>query len=178
MLNSRKMAALIDALLSLSRVTRGECRRDVVNLSELVATTCAELQARDPARSVECLVAEGVQARLDPALARALVENLLSNAWKFTNKTRGARLEFGVTLQAGIRTFYVRDNGAGFDMAYASKLFVPFQRLHAAEEFHGTGIGLATVQRIIGRHGGRIWAHGQVGAGATFFFSLPAGDTE
>ena len=174
LLNAKKMASLIDALLSLSRVTRSELRRESIELSKVVRATGAQLAASEPHRTVEWVVQDHLRADLDPHLARALVENLVGNAWKFTAKTRDARIEFGVSTKDGIRAFYVRDNGAGFDMAYANKLFSPFQRLHTTQEFDGTGIGLATVQRIVRRHGGRIWADGIVDGGATFWFSVPA----
>ena len=174
LLNAHKMAALIDSLLSLSRLTRSEMKRESVNLSALCRATVAQLRATDPERVVEMIVPDDVRADSDPVLARALVDNLLGNAWKFTSKTRAARIEFGVMQKNGHRVFFVRDNGAGFDMAFAEKLFGPFQRLHRVEEFSGTGIGLATVQRIVHRHGGRTWAKGRVDAGATFYFTLPA----
>jgi PAS domain S-box-containing protein len=173
-LNSTRMAALIDALLSLARVTRTELRREVVDLSTLVGAVAAQLAKAEPERRVELVIANGLRAELDPRLARALVDNLVSNAWKFTAKREQARVELGAS--SGV--FFVRDNGAGFDMAFAHKLFAPFQRLHSATEFAGTGIGLATVQRIVHRHGGRIWAEGVVDGGATFYFSIPRGPTE
>jgi PAS domain S-box-containing protein len=173
LLNAKKMAELIDALLSLSRVTRNELKRERVDLSALVRAAFTALSKSEPGRSVELVVQPGLEARVDPALARALLENLIANAWKFTSKTQSARIEFGAIEQDGAPAFFVRDNGAGFEMAYAKKLFAPFQRLHAQQEFPGTGIGLATAQRIVHRHGGRIWAEGAVNAGATFFFSFP-----
>jgi PAS domain S-box-containing protein len=173
LLNAKKMASLIDALLSLSRVTRSELRREPVDLSSLVRAAKEHLSASEPRRTVEWVVQDQLRADLDPNLARALVENLIGNAWKFTSKSRDARIEFGETTTNAVRAFYVRDNGAGFDMAFANKLFAPFQRLHTTQEFDGTGIGLATVQRIVRRHGGRIWADGVVDGGATFWFSVP-----
>jgi light-regulated signal transduction histidine kinase (bacteriophytochrome) len=167
------MGALIDALLSLSRVTRSVLKRDVVDFSVLARETAAALAAHEPERDVECAIQEGLRAQADPTLARALIENLLGNAWKFTRKAAHPRIAVGSTEQHGEPVFFIRDNGAGFDMAYAQKLFAPFQRLHQSQEFPGTGIGLATVQRIVRRHGGRIWAEGIVDAGATFFFTLP-----
>ncbi len=171
-LGARNMGALIDALLALARVSRGELRRKPVDLSALARQACEQLRAAEPHRSVDLAVAAGLHADVDPALARAALDNLLGNAWKFTGKVAHARVEFGETERDAAKTFFVRDNGAGFDMAFAGKLFGPFQRLHGADEFQGTGIGLATVQRIVHRHGGRIWAEGRVGGGATFYFTL------
>ncbi len=171
--NATKMAALIDALLSLARLTRSEPRRESIDLSAVVRVTAKEFSAAEPERRVEIIVEDDLAVELDPALARALVENLFGNAWKFTRKVPAPRIEFGATETSGARAFFVRDNGAGFDMAYADKLFGAFQRLHTTDEFPGTGIGLATVQRIVRRHGGRVWAEGAVGVGATFYFALP-----
>jgi len=178
LLNARKMGALIDALLSLARLTRNELHRESLDLSTLVHELGGHLAAAEPSRSVDLQVEPALSADVDPVLGRALFENLLANAWKFTSKTPRPRVAFGATQQNGSRTFYVRDNGAGFDMAFASKLFAPFQRLHSANEFPGTGIGLATVQRIVHRHGGRIWAEGTVGEGATFYFTFPVRSLE
>ncbi len=171
--NAQKMGALIDALLSLSRLTRSERRYELVDLSALVVATLKTLSTAEPQRVVEQVVAPHLGAELDPALARALIENLIGNAWKFTSKVPHARIEFGTAMRDGATTFFVRDNGAGFDMAFAAKLFGHFQRLHSATEFPGIGIGLATVQRIVHRHGGRVWAEGVVNGGATFYFSFP-----
>jgi PAS domain S-box-containing protein len=174
LLNARKMGALIDALLSLARLTRSELRREEIDLSQLVRACAEQLAASEPGRRPDLVVQERVAAHLDPVLARALVENLVGNAWKFTGKTPEARVEFGATDDGEEgRTFFVRDNGAGFDMAYVDRLFGPFQRLHTSDEFPGTGIGLATVQRIVRRHGGRVWAEGALGVGATVYFTLP-----
>jgi hypothetical protein len=175
---SRRMGDLIDALLTLSRVTRREMKRERVDLSALVGEAAAELQAEDPARRVEWMVGEGLAADGDAHLLGIAIENLLANAWKFTSPRGLGRIEIG--RLAGLEpkappTFFVRDNGVGFDMAYADKLFAPFQRLHATLEFPGTGIGLATVQRIVVRHGGRIWAEAEVDQGATFYFTLGGG---
>jgi light-regulated signal transduction histidine kinase (bacteriophytochrome) len=134
----------------------------------------ATLGARDPERAVEVVIQPDLTAHLDPQLAGTLLENLLGNAWKFTGKAVEPRIEFRSIDHDGSRAFVVRDNGAGFDMTFAGKLFAPFQRLHTAGEFPGTGIGLATVQRIVHRHGGQIWAEGRVGSGASFFFTLPS----
>jgi PAS domain S-box-containing protein len=173
LLNAKKMGALIDALLTLGRLTRAELRVERVDLSALAGVLVAQLSAGEPERAVEIVIQPGLFADLDPNLAQALVANLLGNAWKFSAKTPSARIEVGVTETPGPPTFFVRDNGAGFDMTFAEKLFTPFQRLHTVDEFFGTGIGLATAQRIVHRHGGRIWAQGTVGVGATFFFTLP-----
>ena len=173
MLNANRMGALIDALLSLSRVTRNEPHRQVVDLSLLARETLSSLASQDANRKVETVVQDHLAACIDPALASILFHNLLGNAWKFTSNTADARITVGALESNGERVFYVRDNGAGFDMAYAQKLFSPFQRLHSNQEFPGTGIGLATVQRVVRRHGGRIWAESTPNTGATFFFSIP-----
>ena len=172
--NARAMGTLIDALLSLSRVTRSALHRESVDLSAVVRASASQLSTAEPRRAVEMVIQDQLRASLDPILARSLIDNLLDNAWKFTRKVPGARIEFGATEKDGARTFYLRDNGAGFDMAFAGKLFAPFQRLHTLNEFPGTGIGLATVQRIVQRHGGRVWAEGIVDGGATFHFAFPA----
>jgi PAS domain S-box-containing protein len=171
--NARRMGDLIDALLSLSRVTRSALHREPVDLSATVRATLARLADGDPNRHVETLVENDLRAEADPTLTRALIENLVGNAWKFSTSSHSPKIEFGRAKKNGEPAFYVRDNGAGFDMTFANKLFTPFQRLHASSEFPGTGIGLATVQRIVHRHGGRAWAEGEVGAGATFYFTLP-----
>jgi len=169
---SQRMASLIDALLTLSRVTRTEMNRDMVDLSALVREIASDLRRTEPERRVTFVVADGLRARGDPRLLRLAFENLLGNAWKFTSRNASARIEFGQTMREGRRTYFIRDDGAGFDMTYATKLFGAFQRLHAPTEFPGTGIGLATVQRIMNRHGGRVWAQSEAGKGATFFFVL------
>jgi len=174
LLNTSKMADLIDGLLSLARVTRSDLQREHADLSEIVREVAAGLRAVEPHRKVEVTAPDSLAADVDPRLARALFENLLGNAWKFTRKQPAARIEFGATEGDGGLVFFVRDNGAGFDMAYANKLFAPFQRLHTDEAFAGAGIGLATAQRIVHRHGGRIWAEGMVGLGASFYFTIPA----
>lgn len=171
--NAKKMAQLIDALLSLSRLTRTAMRPERVDLTSIGKTVARALAAAEPDRHVEVVVEDGLEADIDPGLARPLLENLLENAWKFTSATPAARIELGSVDDGDSRAFFVRDNGAGFDMAYADKLFAPFQRLHPAAEYPGTGVGLATVQRIVHRHGGRIRAEGRVGGGATFQFTLP-----
>ncbi len=169
---TQRMGELIDDMLNLSRVTRSEMRREIVNLSTLVRTVAAELQKTQPERQVEFVIAEGLTVNGDTALLRVALENLLGNAWKFTGKQPRAKIEFGVTQHKGKPAHYVRDDGVGFDMTYVGKLFAPFQRLHSVGEFPGTGIGLATVQRIILRHGGTVWAEGAVGKGTTFYFTL------
>jgi PAS domain S-box-containing protein len=173
LLNAKKMGDLIDGLLSLARLTRSELKTEQVNLSQIVQEIIARLRATDPRRSLEAIVQSDVLVDVDPRLVRAMLENLLGNAWKFTSKVASARIEFGATQKEGVAILFLRDNGAGFDMTFAPKLFAPFQRLHAVAEFPGTGIGLATAQRIVHRHGGRIWADGAVGRGATFFFTFP-----
>ena len=167
---SQRMGQLIDDLLDLSRMTRGKMRRESVDLSALAQAIAEEFSRAQPEHEVEVIVEEGLVANGDGSLLRVVLENLLGNAWKFTRNQPHPRVEFG--LLEDRPTYYVRDNGVGFDMAYAGKLFGAFQRLHSASEFEGTGIGLATVQRIIHRHGGRVWAEGEVGKGATFFFTL------
>jgi light-regulated signal transduction histidine kinase (bacteriophytochrome) len=167
------MGDLIDALLGLSRVSRTELTRERVNLTAMVHEVATQLRASDAERVVTWVVEDGLVAHADPQLVRVLVENLLGNAWKFVAKREDARIEFGQHDAA----YFVRDNGAGFDMAHAEKLFAPFQRLHSTKQFAGTGIGLATVQRIVLRHGGRIWAHGKVNEGATFRFTLATAAT-
>jgi DNA-binding response OmpR family regulator len=172
---AQQMATLIDDLLALSRVTRSEFRRERVDLSEIAQAIVERLRQTQPERSVEITIAEGLVEEADPHLLVIVLENLLGNAWKYTGKRAQARIEVGASLHGSSRAFFVRDNGAGFDMAYASKLFGVFQRLHSPREFEGTGIGLATVQRIIRRHGGRIWAEAEVDRGATFHFALSGG---
>jgi two-component system NtrC family sensor kinase len=172
--SAQQMARLIDDLLALSRVARGDFQRAPIDLGAIARSVAARLMQATPDRQVEIVVADGLLANGDEGLLKIVFENLLGNAWKFTGTRSHARIEVGVT-DDGTRTYFVRDNGAGFDMAYASKLFGMFQRLHSVTEFEGTGIGLATVQRVVRRHGGRIWAEGAVGRGATFFFTLDGG---
>jgi signal transduction histidine kinase len=169
---SQRMAQLIDDLLGLSRMTRNKMQVGDVNLSGVASAVASEIKQRQPERQAEFAIAPGVMVKGDAKLLRIALENLLGNAWKFTAKQPQARIEFGVTQHEGKPAYFVRDNGAGFDMTYADKLFGAFQRLHQANEFEGTGIGLATVQRIIHRHGGKVWAEGAVGQGATFYFTL------
>lgn len=169
---AQDMAGLIDGLLSLSRVTRSELRREAIDLAELARSVLVQLQRTTPGRVVETVIADDMTAQGDARLLQSVLENLLGNAWKFTRNRAAARIEVGCRKHNGECIHFVRDNGAGFDMAYADKLFGAFQRLHSAAEFEGTGIGLATVQRIVKRHGGRVWAESEVGRGATFFFTL------
>jgi len=166
------MGHLIDDLLALSRVTRSELRRDRVDLSALARATVSRLRQRDPNRRVEVVIRDDLVAYCDARLLGVVLDNLLGNAWKFTTKRDLARIEVDAMPVGGQRAYVVRDNGAGFDMAFASKLFGVFQRLHSTAEFEGTGIGLATVQRIVGRHAGRVWAESAVDKGATFYFTL------
>ena len=169
----KRMAQLIDDLLNLSRVTRSPFTPEPTNLSTIVQHIARELQQTDPNRIVDFSIAPNVIARSDPRLIKVVLENLLSNAWKFTSKQNLARIEFGVTADhTDEPVYFVRDNGAGFDMAFVNKLFGAFQRLHTTSEFPGIGIGLAIVQRIINRHGGRVWAEGEESKGAVFFFTL------
>jgi light-regulated signal transduction histidine kinase (bacteriophytochrome) len=169
---SQQMSQLIDDVLYLSRVTRAELREQEVDLSELTAMIAARLQEGEPERKVEVKIRPGLVVTGDSQLLKIALENLLENAWKFTAREPDARIELGLTQPAGEPTYFLRDNGAGFDMTYAARLFGPFQRLHAQHDFPGSGVGLATVQRIIHRHGGRVWAEGLVGQGATFYFTL------
>lgn len=175
---SEQMAVLIDDLLLLSRVARAEMHLQTVDLGATAAAIAAELQQGSPDRHVRFTIQHPVQARADPTLIRTVLQNLVENAWKFTSGRDGATIEFAAVPSghAGV-CCYVRDNGAGFDPAYADKLFQPFQRLHSASEFPGTGIGLASVRQIVERHGGRVWAEGAVGEGATFHFTLDAEET-
>jgi PAS domain S-box-containing protein len=172
---SERMARLIDDLLQLARVSRSQMHLGLVDLSAEVAAVAGELQSVEPGRRIRITIQDGVQVTADRGLIRTVVQNLVENAWKFTARREDATIEFGSMPAEDAGTCcFVRDNGAGFDPAYAAKLFQPFQRLHADTDFAGTGIGLASVQRIIERHGGRIWAEGQVGSGATFYFTLDA----
>ncbi|MDO9372111.1 MAG: CHASE domain-containing protein [Gammaproteobacteria bacterium] len=169
---SQRMSELIDDLLNLSQVARAQMRYAEVSLSALAADIVADLRRQSPARETTFIIAPDITVRGDARLLRIALDNLLGNAWKFTARHAQARIEFGVMREQGETVYFVRDNGAGFDMTYVDKLFAPFQRLHAPAEFEGTGIGLVTVQRIIRRHGGRIWAEGAVEQGATFYFTL------
>ena len=169
-----RMSGLIDDLLMLSRISRSELRPAPVDLADIARTILKELAEAEPDRRVETVVPESVPVMADRGLARIVMDNLLRNAWKFTGKKPSARIEFGAVRNGAMWECFVKDDGAGFDMEYAGKLFGPFQRLHRADEFPGSGIGLVTVQRIVRRHGGRIWADGIVDGGATFLFTMPA----
>ncbi|HYS42872.1 MAG TPA: ATP-binding protein [Geobacteraceae bacterium] len=169
---TQRMAQLIDDLLKLSRLTRGGMNITQVDLSGMVRDVVAELQKSQPGRRVAFRIAEGLSAECDGHLLKVVFDNLLGNAWKFTGQKEEATIEFAATLVDGETAYFVRDDGAGFDMAYSDKLFATFQRLHLDKEFPGTGIGLSLVQRIIRRHGGNVWAEGEVGRGATFYFTL------
>ena len=169
---AQNMARLLDGLLGLSRIARAEIHRETVDLSALARETAEELKGSGPERRVEFTIQEGAVANGDVRMLRTVMENLVGNAWKFTSKRAQATIEFGARQDEGRRVYFVRDDGVGFDGAYVGKLFGAFQRLHGATEYEGTGIGLATVQRIVARHGGRVWAEGSVDAGATFYFTL------
>jgi len=169
---SQRMGQLIDDLLNLSRVSRSELHREPIDLTEIASEIVGGLRGLDPQRQVALRIATDMKANGDPQLLRVVLENLLGNAWKYTAKQTEATIEFGFDQNNGNSSFFIRDNGVGFDMQYADKLFTPFQRLHAMNEFPGTGVGLATVQRIISRHGGRVWVEAAVNKGATFHFTL------
>src|SRR5260370_4335376 len=170
--SAQYMAQLIENLLMLARVTQTSLSHGRVDLSALAQATLARLRNAQPEREVDVVVASELVANGDAQLLGIVLDNLLGNAWKFTSKRTQARVELGRSSEKGRPVYFVRDNGAGFDMDYAEKLFGVFQRLHSAGEFEGSGIGLATVQRIIRRHGGRVWAEGEVDQGATFYFTL------
>jgi signal transduction histidine kinase len=169
---TQRMGQLIEDLLNLSRVSRGELVLEQIDFSEMAEEVIRDLQARDTGHKVDVTVWDGITINGDPKLLRIVLENLLNNAWKFSSKQPNPRVEVGSLVDGTREVYYVRDNGAGFDMAYADKLFGAFQRLHGMNEFPGTGIGLATVQRIINRHGGRIWFNSSPGNGAVFYFTL------
>lgn len=170
---SQRMGELIDNMLKLARIARAELSVQTVNLSELVETIVAGLSQHQPERSVKVSIQDGLVAQGDRHLLTIALENLLGNAWKFTSKQSQARIEFGMlAAPAGERVYFVRDNGAGFDMQYVEKIFIPFQRLHLEKDYPGTGIGLSIVQRVVQRHAGRIWVEAEIGKGATFYFTL------
>jgi light-regulated signal transduction histidine kinase (bacteriophytochrome) len=169
---SRRMGRMIDDILALSRATRQEKQTQHVNLSRYAQAILGDLREREPDRSVTIVIAPNVTAQGDPRLLQVVLTNLLDNAWKFTSKKEAAKIEFGVSSKDREPVYFVPDDGAGFDMAYADKLFGIFQRLHSATEFEGTGIGLVTVARLVRRHGGRVWAEGEENMGASFYFTL------
>jgi light-regulated signal transduction histidine kinase (bacteriophytochrome) len=169
---TQRMAQLIDDLLKLSRLTRGELNLATVDLSAIARALTEELRKSQPERQVSFHITDGLTATGDPNLLKVVLDNLLANAWKFTGKKEVATIEFSAVEVNGQVAYFVRDNGAGFDMTYADKLFATFQRLHLEREFQGTGIGLSLVQRVIRRHGGEVWAEGRVGEGASFYFTL------
>jgi len=170
----RQMSELIDALLTLSRISRHTLHREIVDVTALVDSIINDLRQKDPDRQVSVTIQPNMMVHGDRRLIADLFMNLIMNAWKFTSKTAQPSIEVGIVQAGPMATLFVRDNGAGFDMAYEKKLFKPFQRLHGHTEFEGTGIGLATVARIIDRHGGRIWAEAKPNLGAVFYFSLPS----
>lgn len=170
---AKRMGQLIDDLLGLSRVSRAEVRRETVDMTALAEDVAERLRQTHPGRDIQLSIAPQLAAQGDPRLLRIVFENLLGNAWKFTSKRGTAQIEVGKGKEDSPAAFFVRDNGAGFDMTYASKLFGAFQRLHKQTEFEGTGIGLATVQRVVRRHGGTVWAEGAIDVGAVFYFTLP-----
>ncbi len=167
------MEQLIEAMLVLAQVTKSELLHEEVDLSEIALEVAAELLESEPERRVEFVIAPDMVAQGDPQILPAALKNLVGNAWKYTSKASHPRIEVGSLLREGEKVFFVRDNGAGFDMQDAMMIFKPFYRHHEAKEFPGLGIGLATVQRIIQRHGGRVWAEGKPGEGAAFYFTLP-----
>jgi light-regulated signal transduction histidine kinase (bacteriophytochrome) len=167
------MALLIDDILQLSRLSRTPLQLLPVDLSVLAASVADDLKKAEPDRGVKFVIEPGCVAFADENLMRIVLDNLIGNAWKFTVKQSTAKIEFGRTTHEGVPAYYVRDNGVGFDMQYVSKLFSAFQRLHTMAEFPGTGIGLATVQRAVRRHGGKVWIEGRINEGATAYFSIP-----
>jgi PAS domain S-box-containing protein len=169
---TQRMSGLIDDLLSLARVAREQVRHEPVDLSAMATAILREFQSAEPGREVTLVIAKGIAVTADPRLMHVVLDNLLGNAWKFTAKKAGARVELGSEQRDGQTVYFVRDNGAGFDMKYADKLFGTFQRLHSTGDFPGSGVGLAIVQRIIHRHGGKVWAEAAVDKGATFYFTL------
>lgn len=169
---SQTMARLIDDILKLSQVSRSEVDFEEVNLSQLAGSIADELRVNQPERSVELIIAPGIIVKGDRQLLQILLRNLLENAWKYTGKCSQARIKLGATQQDGKAVYFMKDNGVGFDMHYADKLFTPFRRLHSSKEYPGTGIGLALAQRIVRRHGGSIWAEAKINQGATFYFML------
>lgn len=169
----KQMSDLIDALLALSRISRHTLHREMIDASALAHSIVQDLRQSEPNRDAEITIQSDLHVHGDRRLIGDLLRNLLANAWKFTGKTNAPKIELGGTALGAMATLYVRDNGAGFDMAHAQKLFRPFHRLHSANDFEGSGIGLATVARIVERHGGRVWAESKPNEGAVFYFTLP-----
>jgi len=169
----KQMSELIEALLVLSRISRQTLHREIVDVTALAESIVQDMRQKEPARNVEVVIQPNMAVHGDRRLVGDLFQNLIGNAWKFTSKTAQARIEIGQSSGGSLATLYIRDNGAGFDMTYEQKLFKPFQRLHGAADFDGSGVGLATVARIVDRHGGRIWAEGKPNEGAVFYFTLP-----
>ena len=169
---TERMSSVIDDLLQLSNVSRQEVRRKSVNLSAMALSIVSRLREDAPGRRADVIIQKNLLDQADPGLMELCLSNLIANAWKFTSKTVDARIEFGTIEQDGKPVYFVKDNGAGFEQEYVDRMFRPFHRLHAASEFAGTGIGLAIVERVILRHGGKIWAEGEVGKGATISFTL------
>ncbi len=172
---SQRMSVLIDDILKLSRITRVEMTREKVDLGAVARMIMRQLKESSPGRHVEFVTMDGLWAMGDPRLLHVVMENLLGNAWKFTSRHESAMIEVGRESKEGETVYFVRDNGAGFDMAYADRLFTPFQRLHSGEDYPGTGIGLSIVRRIIQCHSGKTWAEGEPGKGAAFYFTLGGG---
>jgi light-regulated signal transduction histidine kinase (bacteriophytochrome) len=171
--STERMENLVEDMLRLSHVNAMELRRIGVDLSQLAGTIVDDLASREAQRHVETQITAGLRCEADPRLLRIALENLIGNAWKFTRKVARARIEIGAVLHEGVQQYFIRDNGAGFNSEYAQDMFAPFRRLHTANEFPGTGVGLSIVQRVIRRHGGSVWADGAVGRGATFYFTIP-----
>jgi light-regulated signal transduction histidine kinase (bacteriophytochrome) len=167
-----KMNELIDDMLSLAKISRQEMNVEEIDLSAMVSAIIEELQQTEPQRSIETLIAQDIHGRADARLVNIVLSNLIGNAWKYSSKIPHAVIEFGTVEISGEKTYFIKDNGAGFDMTHAKRLFTPFQRLHSENEFPGTGIGLAIVSKVIQRHGGRIWPESEVGKGASFHFTL------
>lgn len=170
--NVIKMETIIDDMLNLARIDKQEIKRQDVDLSAIVCDHLMELKNAEPARHTEFLIQQNVRANADPRLMHIALENLLRNAWKFTSKKKMCRIEFGTTISDGRTVYFVRDNGTGFDMKFSQTIFQPFKRVHSDKEFGGTGVGLSIVQRVIGKHGGKVWAEGEINVGAVFFFTL------
>jgi light-regulated signal transduction histidine kinase (bacteriophytochrome) len=166
------MKQLIEALLNMARLTAGEVQENVVDMSALAQVIIHELRKQEPYRQADILIAEKMRVRGDATMLQVMLQNLLSNAWKFTSKREKTTIEFGVEARDLRNIYFIRDNGAGFDMQFAERIFMPFKRFHANSEFPGVGIGLATADRIIKRHNGRIWAESEPGKGTVFYFSL------